>query len=89
MNDNSHDARRLRTILRLASLVAIVGVFCAVAWFAFAAAAESGSQMAGAGATAAGLGAAWSAAFAAIKSRIKSLETAAVSGARDTNGVAE
>jgi hypothetical protein len=89
MNDNSHDARRLRTVLRVTSFVVIVGVLCAVAWFAFAAAAESGSQMAGAGATAAGLGAAWSAAFAAIKSRIKSLETAAVSGARDTNGVSE
>ncbi|PRB18497.1 hypothetical protein [Microbacterium sp. MYb62] len=63
-------ASQLRLALRLISAVAIVGIAAAVVWFVFAAVAESGAQLAAASAMAAGLAAAWSAGFAAIRSRL-------------------
>ena len=47
--------------------------------FVFAAIDESGGQLTAAGATAAGLGTAWSAGFATITSRLRSIETASTS----------
>ena len=70
----SDPASQLRLVLRLISAIAIAGIAAAAVWFAFAAVAESGSQLTAASATAAGLSAAWSAGFAAIRSRLKSIE---------------
>lgn len=72
-------ATRLRRTRRLISATAIVGIGAAAVWFVFAAIDESGGQLTAAGATAAGLGAAWSAGFAAITSRLRSIETASTS----------
>ncbi|WP_262002091.1 hypothetical protein [Microbacterium sp. Mcb102] len=64
-------ATQLRRTLRLISAIAIVGIGAAVVWFVFAAIAGSGAQLTAASATAAGLGAAWSAGFAAITARLR------------------
>ncbi|MFF1539610.1 hypothetical protein ACFVWL_06010 [Microbacterium sp. NPDC058269] len=72
-------ATQLRRTRRLISAIAIVGIGTAAVWFVFAAIGESGGQLTAASATAAGLGAAWSAGFAAITSRLKSIETASTS----------
>lgn len=74
-------AKRLRAALRLISVIAIIGIVTAAVWFVFGAVAESGGQLAGASATAAGLGAAWSGAFAAIKAQLKSIDAVPDPGA--------
>jgi hypothetical protein len=76
---SSDHATQLRRTRRLISAVAIVGIGAAVIWFVFAAFGESGGQLTAASATAAGLGAAWAAGFAAITSRLKSIEPASTS----------
>ncbi|MDQ0726353.1 hypothetical protein [Microbacterium sp. W4I20] len=74
-------AKRLRASLRLISAVAIIGIVAAAVWFVFAAVAESGGQLAAASTTAAGLGAGWSAAFAAVKTQLKSIDAVPDPGA--------
>ncbi|WP_311245938.1 hypothetical protein [Microbacterium sp. WCS2018Hpa-23] len=66
--------RRLRTTFRLISVGAIVGIGVAVVWFVVSAMTESGAHMTAASAMAAGVGAAWSAAFAAVRSRQKAAD---------------
>ncbi|QYG12448.1 hypothetical protein [Microbacterium sp. PAMC22086] len=72
-------ATQLRRTRRLISATAIVGIGAAAVWFVFAAIDEPGGQLTAAGATAAGLGTAWSAGFATITSRLRSIETASTS----------
>ena len=72
-------ATQLRRTRRLISAVASVGIGAAAVWFVFAAVGESGGQLGAASATAAALGAAWSAGFAAITSRLKIIETSSTS----------
>ncbi|UOR03158.1 hypothetical protein MUN77_07695 [Leucobacter allii] len=60
---------RLRLVLRVVSVVAVIGAGAAVVWFGCAAADASGVQMAAAGATFAGVASGWSAAFAAIRAK--------------------
>jgi hypothetical protein len=72
-------ATQLRRTRRLISAITIVGIGAAAVWFVFAAIGESGGQLTAASATAAGLGAAWSAGFAALTYRLKSIENAPTS----------
>lgn len=67
---------RLRLASRLVSTVAIIGIIAAAVWFGFAAVDASGAQMTAASAMAAALASGWSAAFAVIRARSTSSETA-------------
>jgi hypothetical protein len=68
--------RRLRLMLRLTSVAAIVGAGFAVVWFGFAAADASGGQMAAASAMFAAVASGWAGAFAAIMAKLKSDQSA-------------
>lgn len=70
------DVGRLRRVRTLVSLGALTGVGAAVVWFGFAAVEASGAQMAAASGMFAALACGWSAAFAGITARLKSVEAA-------------
>jgi hypothetical protein len=67
-----------RLALRLVSIIAIICVGAAVVWFGFAASNESGAQMAAASAMFAAAASGWAGAFAAIKAKQESGQTAEV-----------
>ncbi|MBT2495071.1 hypothetical protein J7E45_05565 [Microbacterium sp. ISL-59] len=73
---NVRSVPRLRLVLRLVTVVALVGVGAAVVWFGFAVADTSGVQMAAASAMFAALASGWSAAFAVIRAKMRAGEAA-------------
>lgn len=64
--------RRMRSALRFVSIAALIGAGAASVWFGFAATGASGAQMAAASGLFAAVASGWAGAFATIKAKLKS-----------------